>query len=204
MIYTGRHPCGGFLRDGNYNDYVEVLQPLYPGEPRSKSGALARKRWDICCHIVEQIKLGAIKPIRPAFQSSGDIDIVRTIIKTSDLVDVATSRGERPRHLRHLQIAPQSSEPTGRAEDELHALADTQMPRRPPGPKFGTVSHHGAADRALFPDMDRLVQQGASIYGAALKLARDGRVSGDNTTDLSKARRLERTYREHVDTSKSN
>ena len=150
VIYAGRHPCGGFLRDADYNDYVQFLQTVYPTGPRSRSAARARKRWDICCDIVERIKRGAIQPVRPAFRPSGEIDIVRTTIKTSDLVDLATSRGERPRHLRHLQAAPQSIAPTGQPEGEPPPPPGTRSTPNRHGPTPGTIDRYGAADRGSF------------------------------------------------------
>jgi hypothetical protein len=110
MIYAGRHPHGEFLRDGDHDDYVKFLRAGIPAEPTSRSRMQARQSWDICCQLVQGINRGVVKPVRSAYQSSGEIDIVRTVIKTSDLVSLAKERGEQPKYLRHLQAAPRSSE----------------------------------------------------------------------------------------------
>jgi hypothetical protein len=42
--------------------------------------------------------------------------------------------------------------------------------------------------------MDRLINTGSSVHGAAKKLVEDNLVAGDNTSDDSKARRLARAF----------
>jgi hypothetical protein len=64
------------------------------------------------------------------------------------------------------------------------------------GPKPGTVSRYGEADRALFAEMDKLIPQAGSARAAALQLAWDGKISGDGTEE-SGAKRLERKYLQH-------
>jgi hypothetical protein len=61
------------------------------------------------------------------------------------------------------------------------------------GPVPGTIDRYGAADRALFPEMKRLIGQGMSPTGAARELAEAGKVRG-NSTD-SETRRLAKRYR---------
>ena len=73
----------------------------------------------------------------------------------------------------------------------LHNAASAKKRR---GPKPGAISRYGKADAALFPDMDRLINTGSSVHGAAKKLVEDNLVAGDNTSDDSKARRLARAF----------
>jgi hypothetical protein len=66
-------------------------------------------------------------------------------------------------------------------------------PRRR-GPKPGTVNRFGEADRALFPELDRITKQpGMTASAAALKLAEDGKVAGPGSAK-SRAKRLASAY----------
>lgn len=64
------------------------------------------------------------------------------------------------------------------------------QPRKRPGPEPGKLRRYDAADRALFPELERLMKdEGLSKTAAAKKLANEGRITGTSTAD-SKARRL--------------
>jgi hypothetical protein len=139
MIYAGRHPHEGFLQDGAVDDYLKFLQAAIPSQPKARERVRARRSWDIYCELMKMIKAGAISPVRSAYQRSGEPDPVRTIIKTSDLVDLAKSRRERPQVLRQLQAESQPNEPPA---------PKTQSPRRH-GPERGSINRYGDLDRAL-------------------------------------------------------
>jgi hypothetical protein len=66
----------------------------------------------------------------------------------------------------------------------------------PRGPRRGTSGYY-AADRKLFPTIKRMLKSGEarSPFGAALKLAIDGKVAG-NSSPESRAKRLSGHYRE--------
>jgi hypothetical protein len=103
MVYAGRHPHPRFLKDGSIDDHLEFLLAGIPKQPRSRNRLRARRSWDIYCELVERIKRGLIRPIKPAYDLAGQVDPIRTVIQTSDLAKLATERGDRPRYLRHAQ-----------------------------------------------------------------------------------------------------
>src|SRR5262249_23606867 len=84
MIYSGRHPCPRFLRDGTLEDHLQFLKAGIPRLARSRARARARQSWNILCEIIERIEQGKIFPIRRAFDDRGQLDPVRTRIRTSD------------------------------------------------------------------------------------------------------------------------
>jgi hypothetical protein len=65
------------------------------------------------------------------------------------------------------------------------------------GPRPGTTGLYAEADRRTFPAISRLINErkAGSAYGAALILAHDGKLAGDNTTPESKAKRVSERYR---------
>jgi hypothetical protein len=104
MIYAGRHPYEGFLRDGTVDDYLKFLKAGIPKQPKeTRVRARARRSWTIYCDLMERIKVGTIKPVRREYQGSGELDPARTVIRLEDVAALATERGERPRYLRHIQ-----------------------------------------------------------------------------------------------------
>jgi len=69
------------------------------------------------------------------------------------------------------------------------------------GPRRGTVDRFGEADRALFPEMKRLVDEDhKSVHAAALELASTGKIKGAGTPN-SRAQRLAKLYRNEVSTA---
>ena len=69
----------------------------------------------------------------------------------------------------------------------------SQRTRR--GPQRGTVDRFGEADRALFPQMKRLVEKAhKSAHAAALELASAGKIKGAGT-EKSRAQRLAKRFR---------
>jgi len=67
--------------------------------------------------------------------------------------------------------------------------------RRRPGPKPGTVRRYDEADRALFPEIDRIMKEDRlTAHAAALKLAHNGQVAGQGSTPESRAKRLATEY----------
>jgi hypothetical protein len=73
-------------------------------------------------------------------------------------------------------------------------------PKRPPkprGPEPGKNRRYAAADAKLFPELERLMrEEGMSFWGAALNLAQNGKVAGENTKPESQAKRLMDFYKE--------
>jgi hypothetical protein len=104
MVYAGRHPHGQFLKGANVNDHLKFLRAGIPEQPRSRVRARARRSWDIYCALIDRIKDGIIVPARISYQQSGEIDPIRTLIRTRHLVDLARDRGEHPKYLRHLLV----------------------------------------------------------------------------------------------------
>jgi hypothetical protein len=67
--------------------------------------------------------------------------------------------------------------------------------RRTRGPTPGTIDRFGKQDRALFPALERLMENGSSLTAACNKLARDEQIAGNNSALDSRARRLRNVYR---------
>jgi hypothetical protein len=121
MIYAGRHPHGGFLRDGTVADHLRFLRAgaselpkgtrTRTGSEKVRSGERPRQSWDIYCELMKRIEVGTIIPVRCAYQRSGELDPVRTRIRLDDVARLAAERGERPKYLRHIQ----TGETTGKA-----------------------------------------------------------------------------------------
>jgi hypothetical protein len=126
MIYAGRHPAGRFLKDGSVEDHLDFLKA------GMSKGGKARLSWDIYCEIIRRIKLGEIKPLPGRYLPSGEIDPVRTVIRTSDLARLASERGERPKYLRHLlSKARESDRRTAKARREAAVTALLKTGVRP-------------------------------------------------------------------------
>jgi hypothetical protein len=80
--------------------------------------------------------------------------------------------------------------------EPIEAPASEIQRRR--GPMKGEVNRYEEADRALFPEMKRLMvnPQYGSVRAAALHLAAEGKIAGPSTvTETAKADRLARRYR---------
>jgi hypothetical protein len=74
------------------------------------------------------------------------------------------------------------------------APANKDRLRRTRGPQRGTVDRFGKADRSLFPEMKRLMDEDhKSAYAAALELALAGNVKGAGTPE-SQAKRLAKRF----------
>ncbi|HKD27372.1 MAG TPA: hypothetical protein VKC66_15915 [Xanthobacteraceae bacterium] len=192
MIYAGRHPHEGFLRNGTVDDYLRFLRAGIPNEPKSRKRARAQRSWTVYCELMARIKTGTIKPVRCEYQRSGEIDPVSTMIRLADVIQLATERGERPKYLQHIQ-----TEREVQTSDEIKP-AETERPatqaRRQRGPEQGTVNRYGEDDRALFPAMDQLIPQVGSAWAAALQLATGGKIRGTGSVE-SKAKRLLSAYK---------
>jgi hypothetical protein len=63
-------------------------------------------------------------------------------------------------------------------------------PRPRKGPAPGTVDRFGESDRALFPEIERIMREGhETVHAAALELASAGKIQGGGTPE-SRAKRL--------------
>ena len=98
--------------------------------------------------------------------------------------------------------APTVAIPSAETDDstpEARRRQGASVPRkRKPGPKPGDVARFRAADRSLFPEIERLKASGLSVTAAAQQLADKGKIAkqpGGTTTPASLARRLVREYR---------
>jgi hypothetical protein len=83
------------------------------------------------------------------------------------------------------------------AYERRTAVAPVPRPRPRPKSKGGRPQGGGvtvASDRELYPDMFRLIAEGASAEAAALKLARANKVAGAGTPQ-SRATRLAKRFR---------
>jgi len=199
MLCGGRHPHNGFLRGGDYDDCMRFLKHSISRDPRGRHGFRQRRSWSIFCDLKGRIERGEIKPVRRHYRPSGELDLVCTVLKISDVVDVVASRGERSRLLRHLQAGSRSGGPVEQVETKPPVPA--KAPAKPGGtrgPKRGEVDRYGELDRALFPEMEQLTRDGRmSVHAAALQLVTEGKVRG-NTNMVkpeSMAKRLAAEFR---------
>jgi hypothetical protein len=80
-------------------------------------------------------------------------------------------------------------------DDECDHPAPRSPTKQKPGPKSGRVDRFKAADEALYPEIEKLMEaKSISVQRAAFELAEDGRVKGYGTP-ASRARRLADRYR---------
>jgi len=104
MVYAGRHPYPkmfGPYDESRKREHCLTLLKLGLAE-RLRRRQRVQRSWDVFRQLKEKIKQGQIQPIKPAYDLNGEIDPIRSVIRTSDLVPLATDRGEQPRYLRHL------------------------------------------------------------------------------------------------------
>ena len=114
MIYAGRHPQSRFLKDASIHVHLEFLRAGIPQSSKSRLRARARLSWDILCEIIVRIEQKEIHPTQRAFDELGQLDPIRTRIRTLDLVDLAIERSERPKYLRHLYDKALADRPQSR------------------------------------------------------------------------------------------
>jgi hypothetical protein len=114
LVYAARHPYPKFfgLKDGRKSKREQMLTYLNLKRPWAQ---LAR---DIFYQLGERIRRGRIKPIRPAYDPGGKIDLFRTVIATADLMQVVNHGGDEcPKYL-------------GRFETKTIARAAPKMTKR--------------------------------------------------------------------------
>jgi hypothetical protein len=154
MIYSGRHPHESFLRDGDVDDYLKFLKAGIPKVPRSKKRARARRSWDIYCELMKRIEAGAITPVRFAYQRSGELDPIRTVIRLDDVAALATDRGERPNYLRHIQNG--ATNPARAAGGPVIERARRALAELYPN---GIPRQVDKANKILVTEVDKLLKQ---------------------------------------------
>ena len=195
MVYAGRHPYEFEFGPYDTRDRRErCLTRLKVGlAEKPHKRPRAQRSWDIFCELGERIKSGRIKPIRIRRDLHGNIDFVDTVIATAELVKLAIERDEQPKYLRHLLGETANIPPSAAAVKLTEPNKASQKRRtRRRGPRRGSVGRN-QADRALFPEMDRLRLKHGSAHAAALILVDEGRVDGWGARE-SKAKRLAARY----------
>jgi len=81
----------------------------------------------------------------------------------------------------------------------VEIVKPASRPKKKPGPKPGENRPYDAADRKLFPKLERLMEKkGMSLWAAALSLAENDKVAGRGTLE-SRAKRLCKVYREELE-----
>ena len=84
--------------------------------------------------IVKKIEQREIVPSRTAYDPHRKVDPIRSLIKTSDLADLAFERGERPRSLTHLlgfNLTTPRGKPTAQQFVSQHIADANKVGRRP-------------------------------------------------------------------------
>ena len=102
MIGGDRHPLPRFLADGTIDDHFEFLKAGIPPQPKSNKRADARRSLDVYHELMNLIRQDKLEPVSRKYQPSGEIDPVRTLIQTSDIIALALERGEQPIYLRSM------------------------------------------------------------------------------------------------------
>jgi hypothetical protein len=130
MVYSGRHPGGRFV-DGT-KDYDRAT--LHDYELFLGKGARDAPRklaWDIYCQLREMVASGDIKPNKPAYTPTGDIDPRDTLIATTDVAKLARARGQSPEYLANwMREPPRASQRSRRAVDQAIARLREKYPDR--------------------------------------------------------------------------
>lgn len=81
------------------------------------------------------------------------------------------------------------------ADVRLATPAMATAPKRRKGPEPGSVDRFGESDRALFPELERIMRERhISVHAAALELASGGKIKGAGS-EASRAKRLASRYR---------
>jgi len=114
MALADRHPYERFFEvdKENVEDLIGMLQlglsqstSRISGKPQ-RSRAQARQRvqatWDIYCTLRDKIERGKIQPVRKSYDQAGNLHPGRTIIKTCDVIALATERGDQSKYLEPL------------------------------------------------------------------------------------------------------
>lgn len=116
---------------------------------------------------------------------------------------VPTTPAEMVELLAERAILPPAFPASGKTPIQPETLTSTtaapagmdRLRRTRRGPQRGTVDRFGEADRSLFPEMKRLVDEDhKSVHAAALELASAGKVKGAATLE-SQAKRLAKRFR---------
>jgi hypothetical protein len=135
MVYSGRHPGGRFV-DGT-EEYGRA--PLREYESYLGKGTHEGPRnlaWNIYCELRRMVASGEIKPIKPAYAASGEIDPLDTLIATADVAKLAKTRGESPKYLGNwMREPPRASRRSRRAVEQAIArlrenYSDREVPAR--------------------------------------------------------------------------
>lgn len=166
------------MKNGSIDDHLKFLGAGIREQPRSRRRVRARRSRDIYWELIARIKNRTITPIRPAYQHSGELDPINTVIRTADLANIAEERGEQPKYLtKYLR---------------LKTSPVAQRQRRGPAP--GTVNRYGDADRKLFPKIKRLMRERRiTASAAAAELAELNNVAGVGSKS-SRAKRLAKRF----------
>jgi hypothetical protein len=137
----------------------------------------------------------------------GDVRAVwQAALEAGDLEAPATPTGDAPRRRPcrdHIEAADNTTREVEANAQIAHDPERVPRGRRPgprsqsrkPGPAPGTVDRYAEKDRALFPEIERLMKEGLSRSAACEKLARDDRVAGAGSSE-SRARRLSDRFRD--------
>jgi hypothetical protein len=131
-----------------------------------------------------------IKQLRALFPGSTDNNVKQQEplgINTERTEPKAKSQPQAP----NGEAQPKTEPPS--AHTEKGQVKGKEKARR--GPKPGTVDRYGKSDRALFPEIERMMREGhKSRYGACLELAENGKVKGGGIPE-SLAKRLARRFK---------
>jgi hypothetical protein len=123
---------------------------------------------------------------------------VRSWVERNPRFGLAIRRAdfERWRVRYERSTSPARFEPTV-SRSSAAAPAVLKKPGRR-GPEPGRVDRYGKVDRALFKAIDELISTGqvGSVRAAALRLAEQGKISGEGTVE-NRAKRVERKYFKH-------
>jgi hypothetical protein len=96
---------------------------------------------------------------------------------------------------RKMGSLPQTNSAATSPDRMVVSIWGPGSPRKRKGPEPGALDRYGNYDRALYPELERLIsKERMSLTAAARQLANEGRVSGIGTGE-SRARRLAKRYR---------
>jgi hypothetical protein len=135
-----------------------------------------------------------------------DTTITDTLLTTSTGRNIAWAwvRFDRPSVLHHWPVMPAESDmQVRRSGRKPRNLKEKPNKKKRRGPKPGALRRYDAADRELFPELERIMKdRQMSPTAAAHALAEDGKVKGSGTND-SRAKRLAALYQRNRDSKSS-
>jgi hypothetical protein len=166
LVYAGRHPRPNFLKGGTPEDVVKFLR-AGSRSPSVKARTAAKRGTDIYFDLLRRIEDGEIRPVKRhylALDDRGELDPIRTKIRTVDLYSVAMDRGELTKFL--MRLSPERS----MAETNLTQKRQLTMPN---ASKVAVEFIENERNAGRKPSLKKLEAEASEKYIGGRKWLRD-------------------------------